>query len=85
MKLRKRERERERERERGREGGREGGRSRKVRRRRLLKDRRSLIINLDQLGVPSSSISTGVAETNEVIIKKLMKSSKEGTQLGMYT
>ena len=61
-------------------------------RRRLLKE----IINLDQLGVPS--ISTGVAETNEVVIKKLtseqvaiagsqwksMNSSKEGTQLGMY-
>ena len=61
-------------------------------RRRLLKE----IINLDQLGVPS--ISTGVAEINEVIIKKLtseqvaiagsqwesMKSSKEGTQLDKY-
>ena len=71
-------------------------------RRRLLKE----IINLDQLGVPS--ISTGVAETNDVIIKtskpedvtikkltsesvaiagtewKSMKSSKKGTQLGMY-
>ena len=61
-------------------------------RRRLLKE----IINLDQLGVPS--ISTGVAETNEVIIKKLtseqvaiagsqwksMKSSKEDTQLDTY-
>ena len=61
-------------------------------RRRLIKD----IINLSQLGVPS--ISTGVAETNDIIIKKLtsepaaivgsqwwsMKKSKEGTQLDMY-
>ena len=60
-------------------------------RRRLLKE----IINLQQLGGPS--ISTGVAETYEVIIKKLtseqvaiarsqwmsMKSSKKGTQQGI--
>ena len=53
-------------------------------------------MNLDQLGVPS--VSTGVAETNDVIIKKLtsepaaivgsqwwsMKRSKEGTQLDVY-
>ena len=61
-------------------------------RRRLIKD----IINLSQLGGPS--VSTGVAETNDVIIKKLtsepaaivgsqwwsMKRSKEGTQLDVY-
>ena len=61
-------------------------------RRRLIKE----IVNLEQLGVPS--ISTGVAETNDVIIKKLtsepaaivgsqwwsMKRSKEGTQLDVY-
>ena len=61
-------------------------------RRRLIKE----IVNLSQLGIPS--ISTGVAETNDVIIKKLlsepaaiagsqwwsMKRSKEDTQLGMY-
>ena len=61
-------------------------------RRRLIKE----IINLSQLGEPS--ISTGVAETNDVIIKKLtsepaaivgsqwwsMKRSKEGTQLDVY-
>ena len=53
-------------------------------------------MNLDQLDVPS--VSTGVAETNDVIIKKLtsepaaivgsqwwsMKRSKEGTQLDVY-
>ena len=61
-------------------------------RRRLIKE----IVNLSQLSGPS--ISTGVAETNDVIIKKLtsepaaiagsqwwsMKRSKEGTQLDMY-
>ena len=61
-------------------------------RRRLIKE----IVNLSQLGVPS--ISTGVAETNDVIIKELtskpaaiagsqwwsMKRSKEGTQVDMY-
>ena len=61
-------------------------------RRRLIKE----IVNLSQLGVPS--ISTGVAETNDVIIKKLtsepaaiagsqwwsMKRSEEGTQLDVY-
>ena len=61
-------------------------------RRRLIKE----IVNLSQLGVPS--ISTGVAETNDVIIKKLasepaviagsqwrsMKRTKEGTQLDVY-
>ena len=61
-------------------------------RRRLIKE----IDNLSKLGVPS--VSTGVAETNDVIIKKLtsepaaivgsqwwsMKRSKEGTQLDMY-
>jgi hypothetical protein len=63
-------------------------------RKRLIKE----IVNLlSQLGGPS--VSTGVAETNDVIIKKLtsepaaivgsqwwsMKRSKEGTQLGMYS
>ena len=61
-------------------------------RRRLIKD----IINLSQLDGPS--VSTGVAETNDVIIKKLtsepaaivgsqwwsMKKSKESTQLDVY-
>ena len=61
-------------------------------RRRLIKE----IVNLSQLSGPS--ISTGVAETNDVIIKKLtsepaaiagsqwwsMKRSNEGTQLDMY-
>ena len=60
--------------------------------RRLIKE----IINLSQFGGPS--ISTGVAETNDVIIKKLMsepaaivgsqwwsmKRSKKGTQLDIY-
>ena len=61
-------------------------------RRRLIKE----IVNLSQVDGPI--ISTGVAETNDVIIKKLtskpaaivgsqwwsVKRSKEGTQLGMY-
>ena len=61
-------------------------------RRRLIKE----IVNIHQLGV--ASVSTGVAETNDVIIKKLtsepaaivgsqwwsMKRSKEGTQLDVY-
>ena len=62
-------------------------------RRRLVRE----IVNLSQLIGPS--VSTGVAETNDVIIKKLtsepaaiagsqwwsMKKSKEGTQLDMYS
>ena len=61
-------------------------------RRRLIKE----IENLSKLGGPS--VSTGVAETNDIIIKKLtsepaaivgsqwwsMKRSKEGTQLDVY-
>ena len=62
-------------------------------RRRLIGE----IVNLHQLGGPS--ISTGVAETNDVIIKKLtcepaaiagsqwqsMKKSNEGTKLAIYS
>ena len=62
-------------------------------RRRLLRE----IVNLSQLNEPS--VSTGVAETNDVIIRKLtsetaaiagsqwwsMKRSKEGTKLDMYS